>query len=91
MLYLQFLLAVPQSSILVPQVEALCSILVWDSGLSDSAVSCEDIIGYDVRLYHPLESNHQNLTRHVKMDKIYYRISDEDKEANVNHETHVQV
>ena len=64
--------------------------MVWDSGLSDSAVSCEDIIGYDVRLSHP-ESKHQNLTRRVEVDKTYYRMDDEDGEAIVNHKTHVQV
>ena len=64
--------------------------MVWESGLSESALSCEDIIGYDVRLYHP-ESKHQNLTRRVETDKTYYRISDEDQKANIDHETYVQV
>ena len=53
-------------------------------------MSCEDILGYDVRLYHP-ESKHQNLTRHIEMDKTFHKISDEDKGADINHETHVQV
>ena len=64
--------------------------MAWESGLSDSALSCEDIIGYDVRLYHP-ESKYQNLTRRVETDKTYYRISNEDKKANIDHETHIQV
>ena len=64
--------------------------MVWESGLSESAVSCEDIIGYDVKLYHP-ESKHRNLTRRVETDKTYYKISDEDKDAKINHETRVQV
>ena len=68
-------------------MEGLCSIVIWESGLSDSAVSCEDILGYNVRLYHP-ESKHQNLTKHVETDKTYYKISDEDK---IDHETLVQV
>ena len=71
-------------------MEGLCSIAVWESGLSDSAVSCEDILGYNVRLYHP-ESKHQNLTRRVEADKTYYKISDEDKDVKIDHETLVQV
>ena len=43
-----------------------------------------------MRLYHP-ESKHQNLTRRVEMDKTFHKISDEDKGADINHETHVQV
>ena len=71
-------------------MEGLCSIVIWESGLSDSAVSCEDILGYNVRLYHP-ESKHQNLTVNVEMDKTYYKISDEDKDVKIDHETLVQV
>ena len=69
-------------------MEGLCSVVVWDSGLSNTALSCEDIIGYDVRLYHP-ESKHQNLTRHVTTDKTYFMVSD-DMDIN-RHETLVQV
>ena len=79
----------PQS-IPIPEVYGLCSVVVWDSGLSDSAVSCEDIIGYDVLLCHP-ESKYRNLTRHVETDKTYYKITDKDKEAKIDHETRVQV
>ena len=58
---------------------------------SDSSVSCEDIIGYDVRFYHP-ESEHQNVTRRVETDRTYYLISDQEKMlANINYETLVQV
>ena len=82
------ILALQPSSIPVPEVEGLCSVVVWDSGLSNSALSCEDIIGYDVRLYHP-ELKHRNLTRHVMTDKTYFMVSD-DMDIN-RHETLVQV
>ena len=81
-------LAFQPSSIPVPEVEGLCSVVVWDSGLSNTALSCEDIIGYDVRLYHP-ESKHRNLTRYVTTDKTYFMVSD-DMDIN-HHETLVQV
>ena len=77
----------------VPEVKALsCSVVLWESGLSDSdsSVSCEDIVGYDVRLYHP-ESEHRNVTRRVEADRTYYLIDDDDKLANINYETLVQV
>ena len=85
-----FILLVPQSHIPIPEVEGLCSVVVWDNCISQSPVSCEDILIYDVRLYHP-ESKHQNLTRRIEMDKTFHKISDEDKGADINHETHVQV
>ena len=67
--------------------------MIWESGLSESAVSCEDILGYNVKLSHP-ESSYLSLFRHVETDKTYYKISDEDienKGAKINHETLVQV
>jgi hypothetical protein len=87
---LPFFFNLAPQSIPVPEVYGLCSFVIWDSGLSDSALFCEDVIGYYVLLYHP-ESKHQNLTRHVETYKTYYKITDEDKEANINHETRVQV
>ena len=61
--------------------------------MSESAVSCEDILGYNVRLYHP-ESSHRSLTRRVETDKTYYKISDKDiknKDVKIDHETLIQV
>ena len=41
-----------------PQVQALCSVVVWNG----PEVSCVDIIGYNVRFFHP-QLLTQNVTR----------------------------
>ena len=54
-------------------------------------MSCDGIIGYDVRLYSP-QSVHQNLTRRVGANGTFYIIKDEDKLAMAgSDDTHVQV
>ena len=68
-----------------PEVQGLCSIVVWYS----PEVSCEGIIGYNVRLYNP-QSPHQNVTRRVGANGTFYIIKDEDKLAGSD-ETYVQV
>ena len=70
-----------------PEVQGLCSVVVWNS----PEVSCEDISGYDVRLYSP-RSVYQNVTRRVVANGTYYIIKDEDKLAIAGlGETYVQV
>ena len=76
-----FHLAPPPS---LPEVQGLCSLVVWYS----PAVSCEGIVGYDVRLYSP-QSVYQNLTRRVGANGTFYIIKNEDKLAVA--ETYVQV
>lgn len=66
-------------------MQALHSVVVWYS----PNVSCEGIIGYDVRLYNP-QSAQQNITRSVGPSTTFYIIKDEDKQADIP-ETHVQV
>ena len=68
-----------------PQVQALCSVVVWYS----PEVSCEEIIGYDVRLYHP-QMDVQNVTRRVGANRTFYVIQDEDRLIN-KQELYVQV
>ena len=50
-------------SIPPPQVQALCSVVVWYS----PEVSCGDIIGYDVRFFSPrLRLDSHNVTKRVE-------------------------
>ena len=65
-------------------VQGLCSVVVWHSPV----VPCEDIRGYEVRLYHP-QSAHLNMTSHVGMNGTFY-IIDEEKLVSSD-ETYVQV
>ena len=65
-------------------VQGLCSIVVWYS----PAVSCEDIHGYEVRLYHP-QSPHLNMTSFVGANGTFYMV-DEEKLVSSD-ETFIQV
>ena len=57
-----------------PQVQALCSVVVW---YDPELVFCGDIVGYDVRFFHP-ELLAQNVTRHVGANGTFYVIQEED-------------
>ena len=65
-------------------VQGLCSVVVWYS----PAVSCEDIRGYEVRLYHP-QSPHLNVTDGIGANGTFY-IVDVDKLVSSD-ETFIQV
>ena len=76
-------------AVLVPppsEVQALCSVVVWES---PDALHCNNLIGFDVRLFGSPQLQ-QNLTRRVRSNRTYYVISDEDNLAN-SYETYVQV
>ena len=80
---------VPFIAVLVPppsEVQALCSVVVWES---PDALHCNNLIGFDVRLFGSPQLQ-QNLTRRVRSNRTYYVISDEDNLAN-SYETYVQV
>ena len=66
------------------RVQGLCSVVVWYS----PAVSCEDIHGYEVRLYNP-QSAHLNVTDHIGANRTFY-IVDADKLVSSD-ETFIQV
>ena len=57
-----------------PQVQALCSIVVW---YDPEPVFCGDIVGYDVRFFHP-ELLAQNVTRRVGANGTFYVVQEED-------------
>ena len=81
--------AVPFTEVHIPppsEVQALCSVVVWES---PGAPHCNNLIGYDVRLFGSPQLQ-QNLTKRVRSNRTYYVISDEDNLANSS-ETHVQV
>ena len=65
-------------------VQGLCSVVVWYS----PEAPCDDIHGYEVRLYHP-QSAHLNMTSHVGANGTFY-IVDEEKLVSSD-ETYVQV
>ena len=65
-------------------VQGLCSVVVWYSPL----VSCEDIRGYEVRLYNP-QSPRLNVTNCVGANGTFF-IIDEEKLVSGD-ETYVQV
>ena len=69
-----------------PEVQALCSVVVW----YNPEISCEDINGYDVRLYNPQLAGQQNVTRHVDAKGTFYIINDEDRLFDID-KIHVQV
>ena len=69
-----------------PQVQALCSVVVWDN----PAVSCRDIIGYDVRFY-SLQLVTQNVTRRVGANGTYYIVQDKDRLNIEQKDIYVQV
>ena len=65
-------------------IQGLCTVVVWYS----PEVSCEDINGYEVRLYNP-QSAHLNVTRRTGANGTFY-IVDEEKLVSSD-ETYVQV
>ena len=84
---------VPATTVLPPQpppplrVQGLCSIVVW---YSPAVQSCEDIHGYEVRLYSTSpQSSHPNMTNRVGANRTFYMV-EEEKLPN-SHETYVQV
>lgn len=66
-------------------VQGLCSVVVWYR----PEVPCEDIRGYEVRLYNP-RSAHLNVTDRVGANGTYYIIVDEENVVSSD-ETFVQV
>ena len=56
-----------------PQVQAFCSVVVW----GNPQLPCDDIIGYEVRLYDP--DSGQEVHRSVDNYSTYYVTNDEDK------------
>ena len=82
-------LAIVEDSISIPppQVQALCSVVVWYS----PTVSCGDIIGYDVRFFSP-QLDSQNVTKRVGANRTFYIVQDEDVKMSAKQEDiHVQV
>ena len=74
-------------SIPPPQVQALCSVVVWYS----PEVSCGDITGYDVRFFSP-QLDSQNVTKRVGANRTFYIVQDEDVKMSAKQEDiHVQV
>ena len=72
-----------------PQVLALCSVVVW---YSPAAVSCSDIIGYEVRFFSPqLALDSQNVTRRVGANQTFYIVQDEDRMSAIQEDIYVQV
>ena len=69
-----------------PQVQALCSVVVWYS----PEVSCGDIIGYDVRFFHP-QLLTQNVTRRVGANGTFHIVQEEDKLDAKHGDLYVQV
>ena len=63
----------------------MCSVVVW---YSPAVQSCEDVRGYEVRLYHP-QSSRLNVTNRIGANGTFY-IVDVDKLVN-SEETYVQV
>ena len=60
-----------------PEVQSLCSVIVWNR---PDVPPCDDIIGYDVRLYSHLVQH--NVTRRVGSNGTFYIITEEDNLAN---------
>ena len=54
-------------------VQGLCSVVVWYSPM----VSCEDIRGYEVRLYNPQSPSHRNMTSHIGANRTFYVVDQE--------------
>ena len=84
---------VPATTVPPPQpppslgVQGLCSIVVWYSPVVES---CEDVHGYEVRLYSTSpQSSHLNMTNRVGANRTFYMV-EEEKLPN-SHETYVQV
>ena len=67
-------------------VQGLCSAVVWYS--PDLEVPCEDIHGYEVRLFYP-HSAHLNVTSRVGANGTFYIVDEEDLTSS--DETYVQV
>ena len=65
-------------------VQGLCSVVVWYSPV----VSCEDICGYEVRLYNPRLS-HLNVTNRIGANATFYIVDEEKPDSS--DETNVQV
>ena len=65
-------------------VQGLCSTVVWYS----PEVPCEDIHGYEVRLFHP-HLAHLNVTSRVGANGTFYIVDEEDLVSS--DETYAQV
>ena len=69
-----------------PQVQALCSVVVWNT----PEVSCGDIVGYDVRFFHP-QLLTKNVTRRVGANGTFHIVQEEDKLDAKQEDLYVQV
>ena len=68
-----------------PSVHTVCSVVVW----SNPQLPCDDIMGYEVRLYNP-DSGHE-VSRLVASYSTYYATTDEDKLQIELNKAYVQV
>ena len=68
-----------------PPLETFCSVVVW----SNPQLPCDDIMGYEVRLYDP-DSGHE-VSHSVAGYSTYYTITDEDKLQMELKKAYVQV
>ena len=78
-----FLCAIGPSSVL--DIQSFCSVVVWSS----PQLPCEDIVGYEVRLYNP--SSGQVVQHQVRGLSTHYIITDQDKIHVDLKEAYVQV
>ena len=68
-----------------PPVQTFCSVVVW----SGPQLPCDDIMGYEVRLYDP--DSGKEVNRSVDSYSTYYIIKDEDKLQVELEKAYVQV
>ena len=78
-----FLCAIGPSSVL--DIESFCSVVVWSS----PQLPCDDIMGYEVRLYNP--DSGQVVHHQVGGLSTHYIITDQDKIQMDLEGTYVQV
>ena len=70
---------------LVLSVQSFCSVIVW----SNQQLQCDDIMGYEVRLYNPYSG--QEVYHQVGRLSAHYIVTDEDEIQVELEEAYVQV